>query len=52
MFERFQPGRCHYILIFGYVCLQVFVSKDVARHFGFESAEAAVRGFYNRVKKG
>uniref|UniRef100_A0A3B3CW32 Ketohexokinase n=1 Tax=Oryzias melastigma TaxID=30732 RepID=A0A3B3CW32_ORYME len=30
----------------------VFVSKDVARHFGFESAEAAVRGFYNRVKKG
>ncbi|XP_069371285.1 ketohexokinase isoform X4 [Paralichthys olivaceus] len=30
----------------------VFVSKDVARHFGFESAEAAVRGFYSRVKAG
>uniref|UniRef100_A0A8C8DX95 Ketohexokinase n=1 Tax=Oryzias sinensis TaxID=183150 RepID=A0A8C8DX95_9TELE len=30
----------------------VFVSKDVARHFGYESAEAAVRGFYSRVKKG
>ncbi|XP_060926357.1 ketohexokinase isoform X2 [Limanda limanda] len=30
----------------------VFVSKDVARHFGFESAEAAVRGFYSRVKPG
>ncbi|XP_034442572.1 ketohexokinase isoform X3 [Hippoglossus hippoglossus] len=30
----------------------VFVSKDVAHHFGFESAEAAVRGFYSRVKPG
>ncbi|XP_075316124.1 ketohexokinase isoform X2 [Odontesthes bonariensis] len=30
----------------------VFVSKDVARHFGFQSAEAALKGLYNRVKKG
>ncbi|XP_029005973.1 ketohexokinase isoform X4 [Betta splendens] len=30
----------------------VFVSKDVARHFGFDSAEAALRGLYHRVKPG
>ncbi|XP_032366304.1 ketohexokinase isoform X5 [Etheostoma spectabile] len=30
----------------------VFVSKDVARHLGFLSAEAAVRGLYSRVKPG
>ncbi|TNM89236.1 hypothetical protein fugu_005491 [Takifugu bimaculatus] len=30
----------------------VFVSKDVARHFGFLTAEAALRGFYPRVKQG
>ncbi|XP_013883254.1 ketohexokinase [Austrofundulus limnaeus] len=30
----------------------VFVSKDVARHFGFHSAEAALKGLYDRVKKG
>ncbi|XP_020515920.1 ketohexokinase isoform X3 [Labrus bergylta] len=30
----------------------VFVSKDVARHFGFLSAEDALRGFYSRVKQG
>ncbi|XP_037831168.1 ketohexokinase isoform X4 [Kryptolebias marmoratus] len=30
----------------------VFVSKDVARHFGFQSAEAALKGLHNRVKKG
>ncbi|XP_051804234.1 ketohexokinase-like isoform X9 [Acanthochromis polyacanthus] len=30
----------------------VFVSKDVARHFGFQSAEAALRGFYPRVRQG
>ncbi|XP_026205613.1 ketohexokinase isoform X4 [Anabas testudineus] len=30
----------------------VFVSKDVARHFGFNSAEAALRGLYHRVKPG
>ncbi|XP_038553600.1 ketohexokinase isoform X2 [Micropterus salmoides] len=30
----------------------VFVSKDVARHFGFLSAEAALKGLYSRVKKG
>uniref|UniRef100_A0A3P9LHF4 Ketohexokinase n=1 Tax=Oryzias latipes TaxID=8090 RepID=A0A3P9LHF4_ORYLA len=30
----------------------VFVSKDVASYFGYESAEAAVIGFYSRVKKG
>lgn len=31
---------------------QVFVSKDVARHFGFLTAEDALRGLYSRVKKG
>ncbi|XP_012708181.2 ketohexokinase isoform X4 [Fundulus heteroclitus] len=30
----------------------VFVSKDVARHLGFNSPEAALKGLYNRVKKG
>uniref|UniRef100_A0A3Q0T7M3 Ketohexokinase n=1 Tax=Amphilophus citrinellus TaxID=61819 RepID=A0A3Q0T7M3_AMPCI len=30
----------------------VFVSKDVARHFGFESGEAALKGLYSRVKQG
>ncbi|XP_041835947.1 ketohexokinase isoform X2 [Melanotaenia boesemani] len=30
----------------------VFVSKDVAQHFGFQSAEAALKGLYHRVKKG
>lgn len=30
----------------------VFVSKDVARDFGYESAEAALKGFYSRVKQG
>ncbi|MEQ2240598.1 hypothetical protein ILYODFUR_016736 [Ilyodon furcidens] len=30
----------------------VFVSKDVAHHFGFNSAEAALKGLYHRVKKG
>ncbi|XP_043918287.1 ketohexokinase isoform X1 [Protopterus annectens] len=30
----------------------VFVSKEVARDFGYESACAAVKGLYSRVKKG
>ncbi|XP_068450695.1 ketohexokinase [Clinocottus analis] len=30
----------------------VFVSKDVARHFGFLSAEEALKGLYGRVKPG
>ncbi|XP_072433962.1 ketohexokinase isoform X3 [Chiloscyllium punctatum] len=30
----------------------VFISKDVARHFGFNSASEAVKGLYNRVKPG
>ncbi|XP_043119720.1 ketohexokinase isoform X3 [Puntigrus tetrazona] len=30
----------------------VFVSKDVARHFGFTSAAAALNGFYGRLRKG
>nr|XP_055027634.1 ketohexokinase isoform X3 [Misgurnus anguillicaudatus] len=30
----------------------VFVSKDVARHFGFDSASAALKGFSNRLRKG
>ncbi|XP_037398199.1 ketohexokinase isoform X2 [Pygocentrus nattereri] len=30
----------------------VFVSKDVAIHFGFQSAASALKGFYSRVRKG
>ncbi|XP_065109564.1 ketohexokinase isoform X3 [Paramisgurnus dabryanus] len=30
----------------------VFVSKDVARHFGFDTASAALKGFSNRLRKG
>ncbi|XP_026969399.1 ketohexokinase isoform X4 [Orcinus orca] len=30
----------------------VFVSKDVAKHFGFQSAKEALRGLYGRVRKG
>ncbi|XP_053173064.1 ketohexokinase isoform X6 [Scomber japonicus] len=30
----------------------VFVSKDVARHFGFQTAQTALRGLYSRVKQG
>ncbi|XP_016390310.1 ketohexokinase-like isoform X3 [Sinocyclocheilus rhinocerous] len=30
----------------------VFVSKDVAQHFGFTSAAAALKGFYGRLRKG
>ncbi|XP_019909977.2 ketohexokinase isoform X4 [Esox lucius] len=30
----------------------VFVSKDVALHFGFQSAPSALKGLYCRVKKG
>ncbi|XP_059104318.1 ketohexokinase isoform X1 [Peromyscus eremicus] len=30
----------------------VFVSKDVAKHLGFQSAAEALRGLYGRVKKG
>ncbi|XP_069746870.1 ketohexokinase isoform X12 [Narcine bancroftii] len=30
----------------------VFVSKDIARHFGFNSASKAVKGLYSRVKPG
>uniref|UniRef100_A0A3Q3X427 Carbohydrate kinase PfkB domain-containing protein n=1 Tax=Mola mola TaxID=94237 RepID=A0A3Q3X427_MOLML len=30
----------------------VFVSKDVARHFGYPTAEAALKGLYSRVKQG
>ncbi|XP_064784810.1 ketohexokinase isoform X3 [Oncorhynchus masou masou] len=30
----------------------VFVSKDVAMHFGFHSAASALKGLYHRVKKG
>ncbi|OWK10524.1 hypothetical protein Celaphus_00005384 [Cervus elaphus hippelaphus] len=37
--------------LFGYGDV-VFVSKDVAKHFGFRSAEEALRGLYSRVRKG
>lgn len=30
----------------------VFVSKDVAKHLGFQSAGEALKGLYSRVKKG
>ncbi|XP_023422089.1 ketohexokinase isoform X1 [Cavia porcellus] len=30
----------------------VFVSKDLARHLGFQSAAEALRGLYGRVRKG
>ncbi|KAM3876712.1 ketohexokinase [Diretmus argenteus] len=30
----------------------VFISKDVAMHFGFHSADAALKGLYSKVKKG
>ncbi|XP_016395192.1 ketohexokinase-like isoform X1 [Sinocyclocheilus rhinocerous] len=30
----------------------VFVSKDVAQHFGFTSAAAALKGFYGRLRMG
>ncbi|XP_069461617.1 ketohexokinase isoform X1 [Ambystoma mexicanum] len=37
--------------LFGYGDF-VFVSKDVAKHFGFHSAPEALRGLYSRVRKG
>uniref|UniRef100_A0A8D2D750 Ketohexokinase n=1 Tax=Sciurus vulgaris TaxID=55149 RepID=A0A8D2D750_SCIVU len=37
--------------LFGYGEM-VFVSKDVAKHLGFQSAVEALRGLYGRVKKG
>ncbi|XP_053445641.1 ketohexokinase isoform X2 [Nycticebus coucang] len=37
--------------LFGYGDV-VFVSKDVAKHLGFQSANEALRGLYNRVRKG
>ncbi|XP_077630156.1 ketohexokinase isoform X2 [Crocuta crocuta] len=37
--------------LFGYGDV-VFVSKDVARHWGFQSAVEALRGLYGHVRKG
>ncbi|XP_036290852.1 ketohexokinase isoform X2 [Pipistrellus kuhlii] len=37
--------------LFGYGDV-VFVSKDVARHLGFQSSVEALRGLYSRVRKG
>lgn len=37
--------------LFGYGDV-VFVSKDVAKHLGFQSSVEALRGLYNRVRKG
>ncbi|MBZ3879146.1 Ketohexokinase [Sciurus carolinensis] len=37
--------------LFGYGEM-VFVSKDVAKHLGFQSAVEALKGLYGRVKKG
>ncbi|XP_024408326.2 ketohexokinase isoform X3 [Desmodus rotundus] len=37
--------------LFGYGDV-VFISKDVAKHLGFPSAREALRGLYNRVRRG
>ncbi|KAM5253311.1 ketohexokinase isoform 7-T7 [Hipposideros larvatus] len=37
---------------FKWIHIEVFVSKDVAKHFGFRSAAEALKGLYNRVRKG
>ena len=34
------------------VLSQVFISKNVALHFGFQSAQTALKGLYSRVKQG
>lgn len=53
VFELTNKGVCEGKLVVSTLCcVQVFVSKDVARHFGFLTAEAALRGFYPRVKQG
>ncbi|XP_030054480.1 ketohexokinase isoform X4 [Microcaecilia unicolor] len=46
-----EKAREHLYQLFGYGDI-VFVSKDLAQHFGFDSAPAALKGFYNRVKNG
>ncbi|XP_072332486.1 ketohexokinase isoform X7 [Scyliorhinus torazame] len=38
--------------LYKWIHWEVFVSKDVARHFGFNSASEAVKGLYSRVKPG
>ncbi|XP_012925583.1 ketohexokinase isoform X8 [Heterocephalus glaber] len=37
---------------FKWIHIEVFVSKDVAKHLGFQSAAEALRGLYARVRKG
>lgn len=32
--------------------LQVFISKDLAQHFGYRSAPEALRGLHGRVQPG
>ncbi|XP_040080365.1 ketohexokinase isoform X7 [Oryx dammah] len=52
-FEKVELTRFKWIHIEGRnASEQVFVSKDVAKHFGFRSAEEALRGLYSRVRKG
>lgn len=43
--------KCWYTFL-KHLCHQVFVSKDVARHFGYSTAESALKGLYSRVKQG
>lgn len=42
----------HFLFYPVFAFTQVFVSKDVARHFGFDSAAAALKGFSSRLRKG
>lgn len=46
-----EKPRVELFQLFGYGEV-VFVSKDVAKHLGFQSAAEALRGLYGRVKKG
>nr|XP_033795551.1 ketohexokinase isoform X2 [Geotrypetes seraphini] len=46
-----EKTREHLYQLFGYGDI-VFVSKDLAQHFGFDSAPEALKGLHNRVKNG
>ncbi|XP_008160549.2 ketohexokinase isoform X1 [Eptesicus fuscus] len=46
-----EKAREELFQLFGYGDV-VFVSKDVAKHLGFQSAVEALRGLYSRVRKG
>ncbi|XP_036922644.1 ketohexokinase isoform X3 [Sturnira hondurensis] len=46
-----EKPRAELFQLFGYGDV-VFVSKDVAKHLGFRSAVEALKGLYNRVRRG